>query len=339
MTFTLPVPAGHWRIVAGAGLWDGDGWLPVPAAQTQTETAPASGNAVKDAPAVFDLAFSFSEPIAKAPDDSTTFPGTGNWLDERQAKWLADRTTGGAFADVDLRRLDRNRWLHAPGRLQARVLGSGVPVHEGVRDTFPEIGSRLVPYLLVVPSGIGTKDAPAGLTFALHSFGGTYTQHAVFSPTMLRQLGDERGNVIVTPSSRSLGGSYAHEAEADVFEVWRDVARHVRLDPDRVAISGYSMGGFGTYRLASAYPDLFGRAFTGVGPAGSGRAGLEQNVRWVPFLNWVAVTDELVTYNRARAAQDSMVAAGMPSQTVVVRRRALHPGDPRRVGRGRFVPG
>ncbi len=104
------------------------------------------------------------------------------------------------------------------------------------------------------------------------------------------------------------------EAEADVFEVWRDVARHVRLDPDRVAISGYSMGGFGTYRLASAYPDLFGRAFTGVGPAGSGRAGLEQNVRWVPFMNWVAVADELITYNRARAAQDSMVAAGMPSQ-------------------------
>ena len=145
MTFTLPVPAGHWRIVAGSGLWGEDSWLPVPAAQTQTETAPASGNAVKAAPAVFDLAFSFSEPIAKVPDDSTTFPGTGNWLDERQAKWLAERTTGEAFADVDLRRLDRNRWLHAPGRLQARVLGSGVPVHEGYATRSPRSGPGSCP--------------------------------------------------------------------------------------------------------------------------------------------------------------------------------------------------
>lgn len=314
MSFTLPLPAGRWRVVAGAGLWDGDSWTAVPAAQTQTDTEPASGSPLRAAPAVFDLAFSFAEPIAKVPDDTTTFPGTGNWLEERQSRWLADGTTGDAFADVDLLSLARDRWLHAPGRIQARVLGSGLAVHEGVRSTFPEIGSRLVPYLLVHPQGIGTRRAPAGLTFALHSFGGTYTQHAVFSPNMLRQFGDERGHVVVTPSSRSLGGGYAGEAEADVFEIWRDLARSLTLDPDRAAISGYSMGGFGTYRLAAAYPDLFGTAFTGVGPAGTGRAGDEQNVRWVPFLNWAATADELVMYDRVRAAQGRMVAAGMPSQ-------------------------
>jgi len=315
LTFRLPLAAGAWRLVGGAGLWDGDSYLPVPAAGAPTQRTPASGSATREAPGVLDLAFSFDEPIEKAPTgEFTTFPGTGNWLDERQAKALASGTAGTAAATVDLRSAGRSRWLHAPGRLQARVLGSGLDVHEGVRTTFPEIGSRLVPYLLVRPAGIGTTARPAALTFALHSFGGTYLQHAVFSPNLLTQLGDERGSVVVTPSSRSLGGGYATEAEADVFEVWADVARHVRLDPARTAINGYSMGGFGAYRLAAAYPDLFAKAFTGVGPAGSSVPGSERNVRWVPFLNWVAAADELVTYDRARAAQARMVAAGMRSQ-------------------------
>ncbi len=314
LTFRLPLTPGHWRLVGGAGLWDGDSYLPVPSGTSPTDTRPASGSPLRGAPGVLDLAFSFDEPIEKTPTgEFTTFPGTGNWLDERQAKSLAAGTSGTAAADVDFATSGRSRFLHAPGRLQARVLASGLKVHEGIRQTFPEIGSALVPYLLVRPKGIGTTAHPAALTFALHSFGGTYLQHAVFSPNLLTQLGDERGSVIVTPSSRSLAGGYAKEAEADVFEVWADVARHVRLDPTRTAINGYSMGGFGTYRLAAAYPDLFARAFTGVGPAGTSVPGSEQNVRWVPFLNWVAAADELVTYDRARAAQARMVAAGMRS--------------------------
>jgi dienelactone hydrolase len=308
------LPLGAWDVVAGAGLWDRQAraWLTPSTGTTPTAERPASGSPVRGAPAVLDLAFGFAETFVKAPDgQSTTFPGQGNWLDEAQAKALAGGTTGGFVAEVDLRGEDG--WRHAPGRVQARVLGSRLQVHEGVRAAHPEYGSRLQPYLLVVPEGIGTERAPAGLTFALHSFGGTYTQNAVFSPELHRRLGDERGSVVVTPLARSLGGGYATESEADVFEVWADVARHVVLDPSRVAITGYSMGGFGTGRLVAAYPDLFGAAFTGVGP-GIAPQGAEQNARWVPFLNWVAVGDELVTYASARAAHDRMVAAGLRTQ-------------------------
>jgi poly(3-hydroxybutyrate) depolymerase len=52
--------------------------------------------------------------------------------------------------------------------------------------------------------------------------------------------------------------------------MWADIAAHFTLDPDRVASSGYSMGGYATYRLPTLYPDLFGKAFTQVGPAGDG---------------------------------------------------------------------
>ena len=46
--------------------------------------------------------------------------------------------------------------------------------------------------------------------------------------------------------------------------------RRYRLDPRWTAISGYSMGGYGTYKFATQYPDLFARANPVVGPPGLG---------------------------------------------------------------------
>ncbi|MBW3653913.1 MAG: hypothetical protein KY433_10055, partial [Actinobacteria bacterium] len=34
---------------------------------------------------------------------------------------------------------------------------------------------------------------------------------------------------------------------------------HYRVDADWTAVTGYSMGGFGTYRLMARWPDLFSR--------------------------------------------------------------------------------
>jgi pimeloyl-ACP methyl ester carboxylesterase len=52
--------------------------------------------------------------------------------------------------------------------------------------------------------------------------------------------------------------------------VWNDLARHYRLDPDFVSLMGTSMGGYGAYRFASLYPDLFAKVVTNVGPPGEG---------------------------------------------------------------------
>jgi hypothetical protein len=94
--------------------------------------------------------------------------------------------------------------------------------------------------------------------------------------------------------------------------VWADVAAHYKLDPDWAAISGYSMGGYGTYKFATQYPDLFAKGQPVVGPPALGvwlppappepggdssnTNNMLPSVRNVPFLIWDAVTDELVPY-------------------------------------------
>jgi dienelactone hydrolase len=148
-----------------------------------------------------------------------------------------------------------------------------------------------------------------GLTLLLHSLGANYNQ---FSDTRNQsQLGGRgQGSIVITPEGRGPDGWYYGHAGADTFEVWADVARHYRLDPDWTAIAGYSMGGYGTYKFATQYPDLFARANPVVGPPGLGvwvppnppqPGGDASNtnrmlasVRNVPFLIWDGSEDELV---------------------------------------------
>jgi hypothetical protein len=331
-----------WRYVMGAGLasenpGSGTAWKPVgPGLAPGTETA-ASGSAILDSPAVFNLGFRFDEPQAKNPTPPfTTFPGIGNWFEDAQARALANRNSGDMFADVDFAKLAAGATedLHrSRGSEQARIYPSSLGLPEGVSDEFPAYGGQLQPYLLTVPPDYDPAK-PAGLTFSLHSLGGTYTQYAVFSPNQLRQFGDQRSNLVVTPLGHGTDGWYTDEAESDFFQAWADVARHFTLDSERVALSGYSMGGYGTYKLGTQYPDLFGKAFTTVGPPARGvwlppanpmntegepsqdtNSNLVlENMRWIPHLGWVEITDELVPYTGPRAQQARFDELGLRSQ-------------------------
>jgi hypothetical protein len=97
---------------------------------------------------------------------------------------------------------------------------------------------------------------------------------------------------VITPLARGPDGGYDNYAAADVFEVWADVARRYKLDPEWTVITGYSMGGFGTFKLAEQFPDLFARAQPTVGE--SEDVNMIASLRNIPVLMWNASADELV---------------------------------------------
>ncbi|TML76679.1 MAG: hypothetical protein E6G04_10350 [Actinobacteria bacterium] len=99
-------------------------------------------------------------------------------------------------------------------------------------------------------------------------------------------------------------------AEADTFEAWADVARHYLLNPDWTDVSGYSMGGFGTYRLLARYPDLFARGFSTVGIPGAVDPQIAA-LRNTPIMAWNDVGDELVRIDQSEAAEQRLAAAGL----------------------------
>jgi predicted esterase len=147
------------------------------------------------------------------------------------------------------------------------------------------------------------------MTLLLHSLGANYNQY--LSTRNQSQIGERGpGSIVITPEGRGPDGWYYGHAGADTFEVWADVARRYRLDPAWTAISGYSMGGYGTYKFATQYPDLFARANPVVGPPGLGiwippgppepggdasnTNRMLSSVRHIPFLIWDGAEDQLV---------------------------------------------
>jgi hypothetical protein len=175
----------------------------------------------------------------------------------------------------------------------------------GVPCIGPFLGA-LQPYTLYLPD----KPRPPrgwGLTLWLHSW---LTNHNQYSGSRNQsQLGDRGpGSLVATPLARGPDGAYADMAEADVFEVWADVARHYGLDPGWVASGGYSMGAAGGSLLPARWPDLFSRGVTSAAvPEGE----LVKSLRHVPVMTWIGHLDEGTDLTRQEASASRLGDTGL----------------------------
>jgi hypothetical protein len=97
---------------------------------------------------------------------------------------------------------------------------------------------------------------------------------------------------VITSEARGPDQFYQGYGAADTFEVWADVARRYKLDTAYTDITGYSMGGIGTFTLGEQFPDLFARAQPTVGDEANND--LVASLRNLPVLMWNNSADELV---------------------------------------------
>ena len=322
---TLSVPHAAWnpgaskvKMAAGVGVWDraADRY-----AQPQaTATADRPGGAAPGASAFFNVAFRGDEPKPKL-DDPNLLANPAWWRDRKQGNELRTRNLGAFRTEVDFAKLgaraNDDSGVPKTGAIN-RIFPSRFETKQGV-DFGTECGSstackgelrgRLQPYALYVPARKAASGY--GFTLLLHSLGGNYNQ---FTDSRNQSQWGERGtgSLVATPAGRGPDGWYYDHAGADTFEVWADVARHYQLDPEWTALGGYSMGGYGTYKLATQYPDLFARAQPTVGPPGLGVAVTPENpspggrrsstfpmlasLRHLPTQMWVGTTDQLVPF-------------------------------------------
>ena len=179
---------------------------------------------------------------------------------------------------------------------------------------------RVQPYSVCLPATYAPgRKLP--LTLLLHSLALGQNQFAAIGPRLLHQVCEDRDSVVVTPLARGPSCWYFDEGELDVWEVWARVAEQLGTDPNRTVIAGYSMGGYGAYKLALTYPEVFAQAVVLAGPPACGvrllpdvdipgdldpdshcaREGdtlrLLVNARWLPFVIAHGVLDELVPHH------------------------------------------
>jgi hypothetical protein len=308
------------RLAAGVGLWDNANNRYLIPTQNATATQPGGAGTLSNPTAFFNVAFRTKEPWPTVHNGGTsTTSDPAWWRDQQQGDSLKTGDLSPFFADVDFGKLAAgttdDSGVPATGPMD-RILASHWEPAQGVdfnkscgdaTDCEGELLGRLQPYAIYVPK----KPMPAagyGMTLLLHSLGAMYNQFA--TDNNQTQLGERGGgSIVITPAGRGPDGWYWGLTGADTFEVWADVASRYKLDPDWTSISGYSMGGYGTYKFATEFPDLFARANPVVGPPclGITVSGTDctsgpqtstrlmlPSVRNIPFLIWDAGQDELV---------------------------------------------
>jgi pimeloyl-ACP methyl ester carboxylesterase len=290
------------RLAAGVGLWDKANnryLLPQPSADATTP-----GGATESDPAAFyNVAFRTHEPVQRPTEGLGVATNAAWWRDRAQGVALAAGDISALSARVNFRKLKRrardNSRVPKTGPLD-RILPSHFELSQGAdfavacltgaSDCPGQYQGRLQPYAIYVPKKPRPR-AGYGMTLLLHSLSAMYNQY--LGTRNQSQLGERGGgSIVITPEARGPDESYENYGAADVFDVWADVARHYRLDPAWTAISGYSMGGIGTFKLAAQYPDLFARAQPVVGDEGESE--VLASLRNVPVLMWNNHGDELV---------------------------------------------
>jgi hypothetical protein len=289
-------PTGRWRIRLAAGLADSTG----------TRFASANG-ALPGEPAVYNVTF---RGVAQEP------PTNNFWSDSAQAHELTLGAVTPFSATLDWSDLAARKATREarPTGWSNRWYVSSVKLGDGVQSGFDTISSgdaeflgRVQPYAVYVPTAYKSA-TPAPLTWLLHSSTQNHNQYAATTPRLGIEACERRASICLSPLGRGPEGDFWDYAELDFWEVWRDAAEALRLDPDRTALVGYSMGGLGVNQLAMEHPDLFARAITLAG--GVGDVPQAASLRWVPVYLAGGVADELVPLTLEAAEAERLAQLG-----------------------------
>ncbi len=136
-----------------------------------------------------------------------------------------------------------------------RALASGqdpVATRTGIqrRAYRSALDGTLQPYTVRVPEGL-VPGARVPLLVYLHGSGDD-------DRGMLDRSRAPEGWLQLAPRGRGTSNCFsADNAQADLREALADVLAHYPVDPDRVFLAGFSMGGYGVYRTALAQPGRF----------------------------------------------------------------------------------
>lgn len=160
-------------------------------------------------------------------------------------------------------------------------------------------------FLLYVPDSYYTSEEPLPLILNLHGKSlcgtdlSTITRYGCVDA--LRR-GRKIDAVIICPQCQSTGGWDA-ERLMNVVE-W--VTYRYRTDPDRLYVFGISMGGWGTFKFAAAYPDKVAAAIAMCG----GYTGPVEPLTQLPLWIIHGTSDRITTINYSTSIVEKMAKIG-----------------------------
>jgi predicted peptidase len=168
--------------------------------------------------------------------------------------------------------------------------------------------SKTYPYLAYLPSDYeksAKKDWP--LIIYLHGSsckGNNLERLKKYGPPFYLDRGMQVDAIVISPQCPS----NRNWTTGNWFEsFYKELLDKYNIDPSRVYLTGMSLGGFGTWDLASRYPEYFAAIMP---LCGGGRPDMAETMKDVPTWVFHGDKDRLVNVNRSKQMVNAMQELG-----------------------------
>lgn len=122
-----------------------------------------------------------------------------------------------------------------------------------------EIDETLQPYTVYIPRDYN-DEYPIPLFVTLHGSGVNEVRYA-YNMAMVLGAGRFRGGIpkmiMVAPQARGLSDWYTGNSGKDVIECINHIKALYNIDKENIILDGFSMGGYGAWRISLLHPDMF----------------------------------------------------------------------------------
>lgn len=173
-----------------------------------------------------------------------------------------------------------------------------------------QVNDGAIPYLLYLPRGYdaGTTNWP--LMLFLHGRGesdGPLSIVAKWGPPRIVAKGENLPFIIASPQCPR-SDSWNRPSQQKLLVALLDHLEHnFRVDKKRVYLTGLSMGGYGSWRLAADHPDRFAAV---VPICGGGQTEDAAKLKELPIWVWHGTEDRAVPLDNSTKMVEAIKAAG-----------------------------
>jgi len=167
-----------------------------------------------------------------------------------------------------------------------------------------------IPFLLYLPKDFESKPGKVPVMLFLHGRGesdGPLSVVRKWGAPRQVDRGENLPYVLVSPQCPRSDSWDKLTQQAALLELLQFVTEKFRGDEDRIYLTGLSMGGYGSWRLASDHADKF----AAVAPiCGGGNPGDAPKLKWLPIWAWHGTEDKAVPFRRSVEMVEAIQKAG-----------------------------
>ncbi len=169
---------------------------------------------------------------------------------------------------------------------------------------------KSISYLLYLPPGYEAK-AKWPLMLFLHGRGesdGPLSIVAKWGPPRRIEHGEAPPYIVVSPQCPRSPESWPQPGQQALLVALLDhITKTFKVDEDRVYLTGLSMGGYGSWRLAADHPERFAAV---VPVCGAGNVADAPKLKNLPIWVWHGTDDPAVPFQRSVEMVDAIKKAG-----------------------------